>query len=83
VDAASEAEEDMGHDYDGIRELNNPTPPWWSMGVLFQYRFWVVYIWRHHVSRTAPMQLEELAIAEAQAAEAKEAYLKTAADNIE
>lgn len=26
--------EDMGHDYDGIRELNNPLPKWWS------YLFW-------------------------------------------
>lgn len=82
VDAASEAEEDMGHDYDGIRELNNPTPPWWRWAFYFSIAFGVVYIWRHHVSHTAPMQLEELAIAEAQAAEAKEAYLKTAADNI-
>lgn len=82
VDAVSEAEEDMGHDYDGIRELNNPTPPWWRWAFYFSIAFGVVYIWRHHVSRTAPMQLEELAIAEAQAAEAKETYLKTAAGNI-
>lgn len=26
--------EDMGHEYDGIRELNNPLPKWWS------YMFW-------------------------------------------
>lgn len=26
--------EDMGHEYDGIRELNNPLPKWWS------YLFW-------------------------------------------
>ncbi|MGR5144296.1 cytochrome-c oxidase, cbb3-type subunit III [Photobacterium sp. DNB23_23_1] len=26
--------EDMGHEYDGIREINNPLPKWWS------YMFW-------------------------------------------
>ena len=26
--------EDMGHEYDGIRELNNPLPKWWT------YMFW-------------------------------------------
>jgi cytochrome c oxidase cbb3-type subunit 3 len=82
LDAASEAEEDMGHDYDGIRELNNPTPPWWRWAFYFSIAFGVVYLWRHHVSHTAPMQLEELAIAETKAAAAKEAYLKTSADNV-
>ncbi|MBE1274430.1 cytochrome-c oxidase, cbb3-type subunit III [Enterovibrio baiacu] len=30
--------EDMGHEYDGIRELNNPLPKWWS------YMFWATII---------------------------------------
>lgn len=83
VDVATEAEMDMGHDYDGIRELNNPTPPWWRWGFYFSILFGVIYIWRFHISETAPLQLEELAIAEAEAAVAKEEYLKTAANNID
>lgn len=30
--------EDMGHEYDGIRELNNPLPKWWT------YMFWATIV---------------------------------------
>ncbi|ASZ14365.1 c-type cytochrome [Chitinophaga pendula] len=83
LDADSEAAADMGHDYDGIRELNNPTPPWWRWGFYFSIFFGVIYLWRYHVSHAAPLQLEELAIAEQKAAEAKAAYLKNADNNID
>lgn len=83
LDTATEAEADMGHDYDGIRELNNPTPPWWRYGFYFSIIFGVIYLWRYHVTHAAPLQLEELKIAEAKAAVAKEAYLKNAANNID
>lgn len=83
LDATTEAEADMGHDYDGIRELNNPTPPWWRYGFYCSILFGVVYLWRFHISETAPLQIEELQIAEAKAAVAKEAYLKNAANNID
>jgi cytochrome c oxidase cbb3-type subunit 3 len=83
LDATTEAEADMGHDYDGIRELNNPTPPWWRYGFYFSIIFGAVYLWRYHVTHAAPLQIEELQIAEAKAAVAKEAYLKNAANNID
>ncbi|MBV8254722.1 MAG: c-type cytochrome [Chitinophaga sp.] len=82
VDAASEEEEDMGHDYDGIRELNNPTPPWWKWGFYFSITFAVVYLWRGYVSGTAPTQVQELAMAEEKAAAAKAEYMKNAANNV-
>lgn len=83
LDAATEADEDMGHDYDGIRELNNPTPPWWRWSFYFSVVFAIVYMWRFQIAHSAPSQLEELAIAETAAAEAKEEYLKNAANNID
>ena len=83
LDAASEMEEDMGHNYDGIRELNNPTPPWWRWAFYCSMVFAVVYLWRFQIAHSAPSQLEELAIAEADAAAAKEEYLKNAANNID
>lgn len=82
-DEASEADADMGHDYDGIRELNNPTPPWWRWGFYFSILFAAVYLWRFQVAHSAPSQIEELNIAEAEAAAAKEEYLKNAANNID
>ncbi|MBP2700305.1 cytochrome-c oxidase, cbb3-type subunit III [Photobacterium lucens] len=30
--------EDMGHEYDGIREINNPLPKWWA------YMFWATIV---------------------------------------
>lgn len=83
VDAASEQEQDLGHDFDGIRELNNPTPPWWRYSFYCSIAFGVVYIWIYHISHSAPLQLEELAIAEAKAAEVQQAYLAHAANNID
>jgi Cytochrome c, mono- and diheme variants len=83
IDAASEQEQDLGHDFDGIRELNNPTPPWWRYSFYASILFGVVYVWVYHVSHSAPLQLEELAIAEAKAAEAQQAYLANAANNID
>ncbi|HVI48011.1 MAG TPA: cbb3-type cytochrome c oxidase N-terminal domain-containing protein [Chitinophaga sp.] len=83
LDAASETEEDMGHDFDGIHELNNPTPPWWKWGFIFSVCFGVVYFWRTEISQSAPNQLQELAMAEEKAAVAREEYLKNAANNID
>lgn len=83
VDAASEQDQDLGHDFDGIRELNNPTPPWWRYSFYCSIAFGVVYIWIYHISHSAPLQLEELAIAEAKAAEVQQAYLAHAANNID
>jgi len=83
LDAASEQEQDLGHDFDGIRELNNPTPPWWRYSFYCSILFGVVYVWVYHISRSAPLQLEELAIAEAKATEAQQAYLAHAASNID
>lgn len=75
LDADSEAAVDMGHDYDGIRELDNPTPPWWVWGFRLSMLFAVVYLWVYFVGKNAPLQIEELAIANAQAEKAKAEYL--------
>ncbi|WP_160712153.1 cbb3-type cytochrome c oxidase N-terminal domain-containing protein [Chitinophaga solisilvae] len=83
LDAASESEEDMGHNFDGIRELNNPTPPWWKWGFIFSVCFGVIYFWRTEISHSAPNQLQELQMAEEKAAVAKAEFLKNAANNID
>ncbi|MDN3696839.1 MULTISPECIES: cytochrome-c oxidase, cbb3-type subunit III [Vibrio] len=36
--------EDMGHEYDGIRELNNPLPKWWTYLFISTFIFAAVYL---------------------------------------
>lgn len=83
VDETSETEQDMGHNFDGIRELNNPTPPWWKWGFIFSVCFGIVYFWRTEITHSAPNQLQELAMAEEKATIAKAEFLKNAANNID
>lgn len=83
VDSASEAEISLGHDYDGIGELDNPTPPWWQWGFRLSVVFAVIYMWVYFVGKNAPLQLEELANANEKAAIAKEAYLANSANRVD
>jgi cytochrome c oxidase cbb3-type subunit 3 len=78
-----EASIDLGHDYDGIRELDNRLPPWWLYGFYLTIIFAGLYLYRYHVAKSAPLSKEELSIALEQAAADKEEYLKKAANNID
>jgi len=77
-----EANIDLGHDYDGIRELDNRLPPWWLYGFYICIIFSCIYLWRYHVTYTAPSSLEELAEVMKKADAEKESYLKKAANNV-
>lgn len=78
-----EAQLDLGHDYDGIRELDNRLPPWWLYGFYVSIIFAAVYLWRYHVSHSAPSSTEELQIAMTQAEAQKAEYLKRSASNVD
>lgn len=73
----------LNHEYDGIRELDNRLPPWWLWGFYISIFFAVIYLYRYHVSHTAPLSGEELQIAMAKADEQKAAYLKKSANNVD
>lgn len=74
---------DLGHNYDGIRELDNRLPPWWLYGFYLCIIFGVIYFWRYSVSHTAPSNQEEFQIAMKIASEEKEAYLKKSANKVD
>ena len=74
---------DLGHDYDGIRELDNSLPPWWKYGFYLTIVLSVGYMYYYHLSgsgwSSAREYQEEMAEAERQKAE----YLKTAGDQVD
>ncbi len=74
---------DLGHNYDGIRELDNNIPVWWKLAFAGSILFGAVYLFRYHISNTAPLQQAELKIALMRAEEDKAAYLQTAADHVD
>jgi cytochrome c oxidase cbb3-type subunit 3 len=78
-----EASIDLGHDYDGIRELDNRLPPWWIYGFYLTIIFAGLYLYRYHVAKSAPLSKEELSIALEQAAADKEEYLKKSANKVD
>ncbi len=62
----------LDHDYDGIRELDNNLPPWWTIGFYISIVFSVIYLWIYHVNSdwsSAQEYEAELAEAEIQKAE--------------
>lgn len=71
------------HDFDGIKELSNPIPPWFNALFYGTIVFAIVYLIAYHVVDFAPLQDEEykkeLAAAEVQ----KNNYLKKVGNSID
>lgn len=73
VPVAEEAKLDTGHNYDGIRELDNITPPWFTAAFVISIIFSIIYFYQSHISYSMPSQLQEYEaeIAEAEIQKAK------------
>src|SRR5690606_10213815 len=78
-----EADIDTGHSYDGIRELDNVTPPWFKWGFILSIVIAIVYMWYYQIAKIGPSQIEEYEteIAEAKIKQAE--YLKNQANNVD
>ena len=76
-DKSIEEEEEilLDHNYDGIKELDNHLPPWWTNLFYLTIAFSVVYVLIYHVFDVAPLQEEEYNLAMADAAKQKEMRL--------
>jgi cytochrome c oxidase cbb3-type subunit III len=74
VPLEKEQDIDLGHDFDGIRELDNHLPPWWKWLFYGTIGWSAVYIFLFHFSGSMPLMQQEyedeIAVAEA----AKKAY---------
>lgn len=74
---------DLQHNYDGIRELDNRVPGWWSIAFYATILFGVVYLYRMFVSGTLPDQITELQKDNEIAAIKQAAFLKNSASNVD
>ncbi|HEX5171016.1 MAG TPA: cbb3-type cytochrome c oxidase N-terminal domain-containing protein [Cyclobacteriaceae bacterium] len=59
VPVAQEKDIDLGHNYDGIRELDNHLPPWWKWLFYGTIGWAVVYLVVYHLSNSLPLSIEE------------------------
>jgi cytochrome c oxidase cbb3-type subunit 3 len=80
---SQDAELDLGHEYDGIRELNNKLPPWWLYGFYVTIIVAGIYLWRFHVSHTGPSSEDEYNTAVAKAEERIKEYLKAKGEAVD
>lgn len=60
---------ELGHSYDGIRELDNHLPPWWTWLFIVTIVWAAVYMFVYHFSDTLPLQEQEYQHELAEAAE--------------
>ncbi|MCC6684032.1 MAG: c-type cytochrome [Bacteroidia bacterium] len=80
---AAEKDIELEHDYDGIKELNNPIPPWFNVLFYGTVVFAIVYLLIYHVAYMAPLQGKEYENELALADQQKQEYLKKAGNLID
>lgn len=73
---SQESDIDLGHNYDGIRELDNVAPPWFTYSFIFTILFAVIYMYRYHIAHTAPLPAQEYEISVQQAKAEQEVLAK-------
>ncbi|MEK7256212.1 MAG: cbb3-type cytochrome c oxidase N-terminal domain-containing protein [Bacteroidota bacterium] len=59
VPVSQEQDIDLGHDYDGIRELDNRLPPWWLWMFYASIIFAGIYWFAFHMSDIGPSSKQE------------------------
>jgi cytochrome c oxidase cbb3-type subunit 3 len=73
----------LEHDFDGITELDNPTPAWFNVLFYGSILFGAVYLLNYHVFKWSPLQDEEYVIEMKVAEVEKAAYLAKAGNLID
>ncbi|MBI5916211.1 MAG: c-type cytochrome [Bacteroidetes bacterium] len=83
VPIEQEADIDLGHNYDGIRELDNKLPPWWLGMFYLSIVFAVIYLFAFHLSDIGPSSQQEYETQMEVAKAEVSAYLATQADKVD
>ena len=83
VPLEKEADVMLDHDYDGIRELDNPLPPWWKYGFYITIVVGVIYLLNFHVFGYGKNPTEEYAAEMGKARIEKELYEANNKDKID
>lgn len=73
----------MEHEYDGIVELDNPTPAWFMWLFYGTIIFAFVYLLNYHVFKLGKLQDEEYVVEMKQADVAKKAFLAKSANRVD
>lgn len=73
----------MEGEYDGIQELDNPTPAWFMYLFYITIAFAIGYLLIYHVFRVAPLQYDEYKNEMAMAAKQKAAFLAKSANRVD
>jgi cytochrome c oxidase cbb3-type subunit 3 len=73
----------MEHEYDGIQELDNPTPAWFMYLFYGSIIFAVGYLLNYHVFHTGQLQYQEYQTEVKQADIAKQAFLSKSANRVD
>jgi cytochrome c oxidase cbb3-type subunit 3 len=83
VPIGEESKVDLGHDYDGIRELDNRLPPWWLAIMYGSIVFAFVYYYYYHFSGNEWSSRMEYEIAMEEAEDQKARFLARMANAID
>lgn len=79
----SEEELTLDEDFDGITELDNPTPPWFNFIFYTSIIVAVLYLLNYHVFKSGKLQLAEYATEVSEAKAEVDAYLKKSGNQVD
>jgi len=83
VPVGDENKVDLGHNYDGIRELDNRLPPWW-LAIMYGTMIWaVVYMYYYHWSGNEWSSQQEYEMEMEMAEEQKARFLARMANAVD
>lgn len=80
---SAEKEIESDHDFDGIKELNNPIPFWFNLLFGVTIVVAIAYMFVYHVFNVGDLQAKEYETELVQAEEDKQAYIKQAGNLID